>query len=222
MSRILCVLFLVVSLLQDAQAQRRYTFKEGSALGSEWRYIGERQPQNYRILNDRLRLYGDIYELKDGRSFTFAGLPQGSKPFEVTTKLRLTDAENGDEAGLCLYRSKAGFVQCCLSSQNGQRRLKLRLQLLSHRLQLFDKNVGLTSEVYLRIGFDGSQYNFYYSTDDKRYQLMDTVEGSLLETSLVGGADEVLVGMFCFNGNSKFNAGYTFGEFDYFDFDEKE
>ena len=222
MRKTLYILLLTICMHLSLQAQQHYTFHDGTGLGSEWRHIGEPNRAKYRIVDNKLRLYGDIYELKDGRSFTFAGLPLGDKPFEVATKLSLTDAENGDEAGLCLYRSADAFVQCCLNSQDGQRRLKLRLGLLSHRLLLADRPMGMTSELYLRISFDGRKYAFHYSADGQQYHPIETVEHRLLDKEIAGYGDELLVGMYCHSGTTKYNAGYTFGEFGFFDYKEQQ
>lgn len=221
MKRLLCTIALLACLLTDLRAQRHYVFSKDT-LGTEWQYVGERNANCYRIVDGKLRLYGDINELKDTSPTTFVGLPQDEGKFEVNTKLTLTDAENGDEAGVCVYRSKEGYVQCALNNYNGQRRLKLRVQLLSHRILLVDRPVGLMSEVLLRISFNGSKYSFSYSTDGKRYHWLEQVESGLLDKGLVGGEDRPLVGMFCYNANTKYYAGFTFGEFHFFNYDAKE
>jgi len=199
--------------------KKHYTF-EDQVLGSEWQHVGKPDSTMYCFAEGRLRLKGSIYELHEDGPSTFMGLKRNASHFVAETRLSLFDTENGDEAGLCLFRSREGYVQCCLNNFQGSRRLKLRLQLYSHRLMIVDRPVGSMSEVWLRVTSDGEFLRFTYSTDGKRYQKMDDVEWKLLSPQLVGGEDHFLIGLFSFMGSTKYNAGTTFGDFDYFDYYE--
>ena len=198
-----------------AQAQRHYTF-ESRQLGPEWQYVGEPDASKYCFAEGNLRLKGSIFELKEERPATFVGLPCTKDTLQVNTKLTLFDTESGDEAGLCVFRSRRGYVQCCLNNYQGGHRLKLRLQLLSHRLLLVDRSVGNMTEVWLRVKSDGSKLKFFYSADGQRYQWLENVERRLLDSDVVGGG-QLLVGMYAYMGSTKYNAGYTFGDFSFFD-----
>lgn len=200
-------------------AQRHYTF-ESCQLGPEWRYVGQPDLSKYVFADGKLRLKGSVFELREEKPSTFVGLEQTTEKFVAETKLTLFDAESGDEAGLCVFKSREGYIQCCLNNYQESRRLKVRLQLLSHRLLLVDRYVGMLSEVWLRVSSDGSKLKFCYSTDGKEFKRLEEVDLRLLKSDLVGGEDPALVGMYAFMGSTKYQAGYTFGDFDYFDFQE--
>ena len=85
---------------------------------------------------------------------------------------------------------------------------------------MVDRHVGMLSEVWLRVSSDGSKLKFYYSTDGKKYHWLEDVETRLLQSDIVGGDGEMLVGMYAFMGSTKYQSGYTFGDFEYFDFQE--
>lgn len=213
-------LALVLALTMRLQAQSRHFTFENAQLDPEWKYIGERDASKYGFAHGKLRLKGNIYELHEERPFTFLGVPERSDSFVVETKMALIDAESGDEAGLCVYRSRQGYVQCCLNNYQFNRRMQLRLHLLSHRLILFDTPVGMLSEVWLRVEGNPNWLRFSYSSDGRNYHLMEKVERRLLATDIVGGTDEVLVGMYVYMASTKYNTGYTYGDFDFFDYKE--
>ena len=200
-------------------AQRHYTF-ESCQLGPEWRYVGQPDLSKYVFADGKLQLKGSVFELHEENPSTFVGLEQTTEKFVAETKLTLFDAETGDEAGLCVFKSREGYIQCCLNNYQESRRLKVRLQLLSHRLLLVDRHVGMLSEVWLRVSSDGSKLKFCYSTDGKEFKRLEEVDLRLLKSDLVGGEDPALVGMYAFMGSTKYQAGYTYGDFDYFDFQE--
>ena len=182
--------------------------------------MGQPDLSKYVFADGKLRLKGSVFELREEKPSTFVGLEQTTEKFVAETKLTLFDAESGDEAGLCVFKSREGYIQCCLNNYQESRRLKVRLQLLSHRLLLVDRYVGMLSEVWLRVSSDGSKLKFCYSTDGKEFKRLEEVDLRLLKSDLVGGEDPALVGMYAFMGSTKYQAGYTFGDFDYFDFQE--
>lgn len=209
----------LLALCSMIYAQRHYTFESGS-LGSEWQYIGKPDASKYAFVNGKLRLKGSVHELFEEKPATFVGIPQTSEMFDVVTRLTIFDAESGDEAGLCVFRSPKGYVQCCLSNFQGSRRLKLRLQLLSHQLVLVDRHMGTLAEVWLRVKSDGQVLKFFYSSDGEKYHTIENVECRLLEPDIVGGGEQNLIGMYAFMASTKYNAGYTFADFDFFDYED--
>ena len=216
LKRFLTVLFSIVASV-GLHAQGHYTFDEGQ-LGPEWRFLGRPDSASYRFVGGKLRLRGSIYDLHENRGGTFAALEAIADTFTVDTKLTLFDADNGDEAGLCAYGSPQCFVQCCLNNYVGSRRLKVRLQLLSHRLLLADRSVGTLSDVWLRIRSTREKLKFFYSVDGKRYHWLEDVERRLLAPDITGSDSPMLVGMYAYMGSTKYQSGFIFGDFDFFDF----
>lgn len=203
-------------------AQQHITFDRGK-IGPEWQFVGQKDNTKYCLVDGKLRLIGSVTELfEEGESATYMGLPVPDSLFQADTRLTLLDTENGNEGGLCVYQSPRGYVQCCLNNYQGLRRLKVRLQLLSHRLLLVDKPVGMLREVWLRVRGDARKLKFYYSVDGETYQWLEDVERRLLQPDIVGGDGSLLAGLFAFNGNTKYAMGYVYADFDFFNLDHTE
>lgn len=217
--RVFCLLIWLACM--NLTAQRHYTFANGT-LGNEWQYSGEPDRSKYTFTDGKLRLIGSIYELCEEKPSTFLGLPTEDGPYEVNTKMSLFDAENGDEAGLCVYQSRQGHVKCGLVNVQGGRRIRLKLQLLSHQLQLADQSLGMLTDVWMRVKCDGEKLTFFYSTNGEQFRKLNEVECHLIAPDVVGGGEHPLVGMYAYNANTKYNAGYTFADFEFFDYQETQ
>ncbi len=216
MNRLLIILFLFLATGIRAQ---HYEFREAPSL-QDWQHIGKPDSTKYAWCRGCLRLYGGVFDLNEGKDFTFTGLPLPDSPFTYETKLTIIDTFDSDEAGICLYRSREAYVQCCVNDYRGDRRMKLRLQLVSHRLLLNDVSIGTVRTVWIRVSLSktGDKYNFHYSTDHQKWQWLQSVELRLLSPAATGSDSAMLIGLYCFTGNSKFNAGYTYADFEYVDF----
>lgn len=215
MRRLLILLLIAMALTAKAQ---RDDF-DGETLNLSWQYLGQPDASKYQLSDGRLRLIGDIYEMTDDGPKSFVGLPVGDAPFAFETKLTLFDADSGDEAGVCLYRSKNAYVQCCLNNYRGDHRLKVRLNFLSHHLVLADHSVGVRREVWFRVSLDdsGAKYDFSYSFDGEKYHSLESVEKPLLSPEIVGSDNQMLIGVFSFMGSVKYQAGYSYADFYYAD-----
>lgn len=202
----------------DGLRHERYEF-DGDSLSAAWQHVRQPDHSKYVVRDGRLRLYGDIFELKEARSSTFAGLRQAEDCFTAETHMVFYDGENGDEAGLCVYRSDSCYVQLGLSDYRGEHRLTLHFQLKSHRWVVAEKTVsGLVDDAWMRVVCDGRDYRFYYSLDGQKFLWLETVECSLMSPLLAGTSDAPLVGLFAFTQNNKYQAGYCMADFAYFDY----
>lgn len=210
-----------IDTLAPSRGQHRhYTFDR--PLGPEWLYIQNPDSSRYeRRHNGMLRLYGSIYDMHENQQPTFVGIRQESASVTVETKLALFDFMDGDEAGLCVYQSNEGYVQCCLHNNRGERKLQLHLQLKGGSYVKAEKVLtGRHSRIWLRMTSDGSKYRFHYSTDGQQYHSLDAIECPLLSTEVVGGFTGVVVGMYARMASTRYPSGYSFADFEYFDYDE--
>ena len=211
----------LLALLVTVQAKgqtRSFEFDNGF-LGTEWQFVNQPDYSKYGVRDGKLRIYSSPYELADTTSAptSFLALPLTGSQKVIETHLTLFDAEKADEAGLCIYRSPNGYVQCCMYNNLGELRLRLRLKLLSHQLQFIEKPIALNHhDVWLRVVCDDKGYSFYYSLDDKKYLFLDSVESGLLSPSILNSDAPLLVGMYSFMGSGKYHSGYSFADFDYF------
>ena len=187
-------------------------------LGSEWVYLGVPDTACYVVQDGHLRLFGSPAELNAGKGTTFAGFRPDSTTFSVTTRLTLFDTLDGDEAGLAVYQAPEGYLQCCLNNHRGMHRLKLRLTLKNIRVLLTDKAIGSSSELWLRVDDDGRNYTFSYSTDGGKFHEMESVDRSLLQPAVVGSGTGIIVGLYAYRGSSKFQAGPSYADFDFLEY----
>lgn len=213
----LCIWALLVAVPTKGQTQS-FEFDSGF-LGTEWQFVNQPDYSKYVVRDGKLRIYGSPYELADTTSAptSFLALPLTDSPKVIETHLTLFDAEKADEAGLCIYRSHNGYLQCYMYNNLGELRLRLRLQLLSHHLQFVEKPIALDHhDLWLRVVCDDKGFSFYYSLDDKKYQYLDYVEKRLLSPAVLDTNAPLLVGMYSFMGSGKYHSGYSFADFDYF------
>lgn len=211
MNRLLIIIFLFVAAGVSAQ---RYEFDK-SLSEQEWQYIGTPDSTKYELCNGCLRLYGSVYDLSEGRDFTFVGQALPDKDFTFETKLTMLDSFDGDEGGICLCRSREAYAACCISNYHGDHHLKLCLQLFSHKLTLYERSIGTLRTLWLRVTQCDGKYVFQYSPDNEKWQTVQSVEKRLLSPIVTGSDSALLAGPYCFTGNSKYNAGYTYADFDY-------
>jgi len=219
MKRLLTIFFLALTTLAvNAQNHFRDNF-EGTALAPEWGFLLQPDSAKHVLCNGRLRLYGGLFQLKEHQPTTFLSIPQRDSCFQADTRLTLFDTESGDEAGLCLYRSDSCYVQAFIVNNRSDHRLRLRFQLMSHSWTLADRHIDhQQNEIWLRMSCDGRFYRFFYSFDGQKFSPLEAIETSLLSDAIARTSDKPLIGLFAFMGTTKYQAGYSFADFDYFDY----
>ena len=189
-------------------------------LGPQWVHLQTPDTACYLVHDGRLRLTGGIYQLNDNKTPTFVGLRQESPAFSFDTKMTFYDLADGDEAGICVYQMHEGYVQACLSNSRGVMHMKLRLNLKNVNVSLYDSEMAEYPQLWLRMTSDSKNYQFYYSTDGSRYQKMGQIDCSLMSTETVGGFTGVTLGLYAFNGSTRYQSGYSFADFEYAQYEE--
>ena len=201
-----------------AQVRHHYDFDE-SQLSAEWQFLGKPDMSKYVLRDGKLRLYGDIFEVKEHETTTFLALPQRDRQFVAETRIVTFDDDNGDEAGLCLFRSDSCFAQLLLGNYRNEHRLRLRFQLKSHNWIMAERHMTRrVDEIWLRIACDGQFYRFFFSTNGKDFEQLDAIECSLMSPLIAGSEAPALIGPYAFTGTTKYQMGYAYADFDYFDY----
>ncbi len=214
------ILLLTLTICVAAFGQKHFCtdFNE-QQLGAEWQYLQQPDASKYVLHDGMLRLYGSPYNLKDHEPTTFLALPQTTPQFTAETSISFFDDESGDEAGMCVYLSDSCYVQLFINNNKGEHRLKLQFQLRSHQWLIAEKHLSRTFEkMWLRIACDSQYYQFFYSLDGQKFQLLDQIERLLLSPAIAGSNSLPLVGMFVFTGTTKYQTGYSYADFDFFDY----
>jgi len=188
-------------------------------LGTEWVYIQNPDKSKYQLSGGRLRLYGSASTLAANEVPTFVGFRQESANFQMDTKIAAHHLSDGDEAGLTVYQMHEGHAQCCLTRDGGSYALKLRMNLKNIHPVLATHTLGSSAgEVWLRVQSDSRLYHFYYSLDGQHYELLESVDCTLLSTETVGGFTGVMLGLYAFDYEGSHDA---WGDFEYVEYLER-
>ena len=221
MMRRYMIVWLLAMMVQGvvfAQRQQRFDF-DGTQLAAEWQFLGQPDRSHYDQNNGRLRLYGSVGQLKDKKPVTFVGLPQTEDRFTVETCISYFDFEDNDEAGVALYLSDRCYVQAYVYSNRNEPRVRMRFRLLNHWWQMASPSALLQAgKCWLRVVGDEQGYHFFYSLDGKKYQLLETVERCLLSPAISETTKAPLLGIYAYTGTTKYQSGYSFADFDYFEY----
>lgn len=217
------LLFILLAGCVQALAQeglkRHYGFDE--PLGSQWVYIQTPDPAQYTSIDGKLRLYGSRAPLSDNEQPTFVGLRQESAKFTFDTKISRYDMSENEEAGICVYQSPQRYVQCAISSSRSGFSICVQLCLNGAPTSLIERHVNNSRGICLRVSSDSLNYSFYYSSDGKTFRFLQSVPCSQFPAEDVDSTDSILLGLYAFQGSTKYQMGRPFADFDYVDYTEE-
>ena len=188
----------------------KYRFSS-EPLGPEWVYVRNPQLENYESRPDGLVLHGTEATLDaTEQSPTMVLRRQCDINCDVTAALRLNNAGEGDEAGVCVFLDAEKHYDIFLR-KNGKSRslvLRYRLDYLTH----IEKEVSVptNSEVHLRISCTNDAYAFSYSTDGGRnFVPVGTMGSRYLSEEVQGGFTGCLFGLYCTSAKRTAAAKFT-------------
>lgn len=147
------------------------------------------------------------------RIFAFHG--KSSTPSLGTIRLDVSNLQEGDRAGICIFQDPYAYV--AVEMKDGKRQLVWRQDTLRVNNNFTPMEqveaIDIDSVIYLRasITYGTSQTQFYYSLDNKRYtRIGDKTTLGFNLTVFVGAR----FGIFCFNQVNPQAGGYA--DFDWF------
>lgn len=201
------------------QAKRHIHTTFNKPLGHEWVYIQNPNMACYNSIDGLLRLTASAATLRDNLKPTFVGRRQESANFTATTFVDFFESMTGDEAGLTVYQINDGHADFCLSPDAMGSRLMLKVHLKG--LDTVKRSTELPlCRCHLRVRSDGTMYYFEYSTDGKKFRLLDKLDCSLLSTEVVGGFTGAMIGMYATTTPRNAVTGPSYADFSYFDYQE--
>ena len=191
-------------------------FKEDQ-LGFEWNYLRNPVPENY-LLNSKkgyLRLKATPVLLSDIDTPTFLARRQEHINFTATTKLNIFNANNGDEAGLTVYRNNTAFYKLFIKQNtNGKRFLTLNYHLGALSNTAYEIEIP-KGNVYLQVKGNNDYYSFEYSTNGKDFKFIGKLDVRYLSSETNGGFTGVYLGLYA---TSKNKTTKTYADFDSFNY----
>ena len=191
---------------------------DGDKLGYEWVHVRNSRPENYRLDKGALVLTPSPVTLFDGEgSPTMAMRRQQHIDFSASTRLNLTGASAGTEAGMTIYACEPSHYDIFVNTLgDGTRELVVRYALSELR---HEKRFPLpaTGDVDLRVSGTPQQYILEYSTDrGKNFTEAGRLDTRYLSTETAGGFTGTMIGLYATSPTGKGTA-----RFDYFDYSGK-
>lgn len=168
-------------------------------LGPEWVYVRNPQRDKYENRTNALALHGTDATLDaTEKSPTMVLRRQRSINCDISTTLALSDAQAGDEAGLCVFLDAGKHYDIFLRENGGSRSLVLRYRLdyLTHT----EKEVEIPEDAKVRlcIHCTADSYSFSYSLgEDGEPAYMGTMGARYLSEEVNGGFTGCLFGLYC-------------------------
>lgn len=202
-----------------AEKPVRTDFGQGKP-GHDWVYVRNPQPENYRFTSDGFRLKATPVTLDNGQdSPSMLCRRQEHIDFTATTSLQLRKASAGDEAGLTVYMFEPAHYDLFVKQlADGKQSVVLRYRLgaMTH----IEKEVALPqgSPVRLRVKGDKEMYAFEYAVNGKEFKELGRMNACYISTETAGGFTGIMLGMYAVSASE---ASKAYGEFAYFDYEQK-
>ena len=130
---------------------------------------------------------------------SFVGFRQSHIKGTATVALSFNPAAENEKAGLTIFQSERNFYYLCRSMEGNKPVIQLYKSKPREEMDLLKSQAlpGNSQNVYLRIVSEGPTYSFYWSADNKKWNLLlDGVDGKFLSTSVAGGFVGSVFGMY--------------------------
>ena len=138
--------------------------------------------------------------IKERGRAALLGFKQTESSFEYLVKMKFEPITNGSEAGISIFQKDDNYINFTLIKKEG----KIFLQSYVVQKNIFELQEIRIVEDYngdIKFKIDASidSYRLFYSTDEKEYKLLTTLEGNLVKSDGYTGAH---LGLFASgNGN---------------------
>ncbi len=136
----------------------------------------------------------------DYGSPSFIGKRQQHLYNELETCIDFTPANPDEKAGLVIFQSESNFYFMAKSTDNGKETIQLYKGKPREKKMELVTALPLettSSKLYLRINAEGGTYSFYFSADNKNWNLLkDKVDAKFVSTKTAGGFVGCIYGMY--------------------------
>ncbi|MET0242098.1 MAG: glycoside hydrolase family 43 protein [Flavitalea sp.] len=128
---------------------------------------------------------------------SFVGFRQQHHEAEVSVRMEFSTGSENEKAGLVLFQNEKKFYLLCKSVKSGKDVVQL-FRSLGDSTELLSESVlaSTKKELYLRIEPHGDVYGMYFSDDDKSWNKLGEVDGTILSTQKAGGFVGCLIAMY--------------------------
>ena len=186
-----------------------------NTLGYAWNWLSNPHMENYSLTERKghLRLKASTITLDSIASPTMVTRRQQHFDFQATTCVDVSTLAPLSEAGLTIYMSNNYRYTLTIAREKDHNTISLNyhLGMMNH----LEKQVDVKQDkIYLRIVGGPYNYNFYYSTNNKEYHFMGTMDIKFLSSETAGGFTGLVLGLFA--QSTQPNGGYA--DFDWFEY----
>jgi xylan 1,4-beta-xylosidase len=149
---------------------------------------------------------------------SFVGYRQQHLKCEVTTALTFSPVADNEKAGFVIFQNENHFYYLCQSIKNGKPVVQLYQSTDKKEMILLASQelTSLKQQLYLKIKAKGALYDFLFSTDNHKWNVLkDSVDAKFLSTETAGGFVGVVIGMY---GTSQGSSSTSKAHFDWFEY----
>jgi alpha-N-arabinofuranosidase len=152
---------------------------------------------------------------------SFIGFRQSHNKATATIKLDFAAQAENEKAGLVIFQNENHFYYLCKSVEDGKPVVQLYHSTTTENMELLKSEKISTQEksVFLRIEPDNALYHFYFSTDNKSWNKMESLDARFLSTETAGGFVGCVFGLYATSlGKPSKNKAL----FDWFEYEGKD
>ncbi|MBB1283781.1 glycoside hydrolase family 43 protein [Flavisolibacter sp. BT320] len=147
---------------------------------------------------------------------SFVGFRQQHHQAVATTKLQFTPAAANEKAGMVIFQNESHFYYLCKSLEGGKPVVQLYKSTKDSMELLTSVPLPTANgDVYLRIQPKKSVYATAYSTDGKKWNSLQEVDGKFLSTATAGGFVGSVFGLYATSLGKESRNKALFDWFDY-------
>ena len=189
---------------------------DAKKLGLQWNII--RTPtENLYSLNKKkgsLRLFLKTETIAEKSNPAFIGRRQQNMDFVASTSMEFSP-KNKETAGLLVYQNPEYHFKLEYLLQGGKKTLRLT-KVKEGKTEILVERPTEAKNLYLKVSAKGQDYAFYFATKEGEWNLLDKVNGSMLNRSVAGGFTGVYLAMYASSNGYKTS---NFADFDWFDYE---
>lgn len=117
--------------------------------------------------------------------------------FECTTRIYFEPADNQDAAGLLLFKDESHQYFLSIGKVDTKKMVSLIQISDSGSKELVSRAIAGKGAMLLKIISQGTYYDFYYATDDEKWEpLYQNISAQYLSTASTGGFTGTTIGMY--------------------------
>ena len=174
------------------------------ALAFDWLFLRTPKEKWYSLLNGELTI-NTRQETTSGTSNpSFIGYRQKHLFGNVTTSFSFNAVSENEKAGLIAFQNETNYYYLCKSLKDNKPVVQLLKSTKTGTEEIAFKSISESKKISFKIEAKGKYYNFYYSLNDKDWEVIrKNVDATFLSTKTAGGFVGTIYGMYTTSSGEK-------------------